>query len=80
MMIKQRKPRCADCGSRKDVFRMPVEPGGSVVLCEPCANLAIERTLEAHPETYVRVSSERWKRTRKPMSASLAVVGHSGSN
>jgi hypothetical protein len=60
MMIKQRKPRCADCGSRKDVFRMPVEPGGSVVLCEPCANLAIERTLEAHPETYVRVPGGGW--------------------
>jgi hypothetical protein len=63
MMTKQRKPRCADCGSTKDVFRMPVmpvEPGGSVVLCESCANLAIERTLEAHPETYVRVPGGGW--------------------
>jgi hypothetical protein len=54
------KHRCVDCGSTKGVFRMPLEPRGSVLLCESCANLAIEQTLEAHPETYVRVPGGGW--------------------
>jgi hypothetical protein len=60
-MPKQRKPRCVDCGSTEDVFRMPLEPeGNSALLCKSCAELAVTNTLEAQPETYVRVPGGGW--------------------
>ena len=52
--------KCSQCGSMTNVRRMPLDEGSSDLFCKPSRMELIERSLEAHPDTFVRNPDGTW--------------------